>query len=114
MTPLTPVTSWSNESLGSCAVVDPYAAHPSDDAWPTAVQPCDDIDYFLPPPNPAHRLDYPLTPHDHQRLALHAALTVAGIPPMPEDRAVIDQLSALPADVNNTLQRWLHHAWFCK
>ncbi|MGW3942258.1 hypothetical protein [Streptomyces phaeochromogenes] len=26
-----------------------------------------------------------------------------------EDRAVIDQLSALPADVNTVLQRWLHH-----
>ncbi|WP_369028970.1 MULTISPECIES: hypothetical protein [Streptomyces] len=110
MTPLTPLTPWSNEGLGACAVVDPYAAHPGDDAWPTAAQPCDDLDYFLPPPNPAHRLDHPLTPHDHQRLALHAALTVAGIPPMPEDRAVIDRLSTLPAEVNNTLQRWLHHA----
>jgi len=102
------MTPWSNESLGSCAV-DPYAAHPGDNAWPTPAQPCDDLDYFLPPPNPADLLAYTLTPHDEQRLALHAALTVAGIPPMPEDRAVIDQLSALPADVNNTLQRWLHH-----
>ncbi|WP_406470165.1 hypothetical protein [Streptomyces sp. NBC_01615] len=104
------MTPWSNESLSSCAVFDPYAAHPSDNAWPPPAQPRDDIDYFLPPPNPAHRLSYTLTPYDQQRLALHAALTAAGIPPMPEDRAVIDQLSALPADVNNTLQRWLHHA----
>ena len=103
------MTPWSNESLSSCAVTDPYAAHPSDHAWPTPAQPRDDIDYFLPPPNPAHRLSYTLTPHDQQRLALHAALTAAGIPPMPEDRAAIDQLSALPADINNTLQRWLHH-----
>jgi hypothetical protein len=29
---------------------------------------------------------------------------------MPEDRAVIDQISSLPADVNDVLQRWLHHA----
>ena len=103
------MTPWSNESLSSCAVTDPYAAHPSDHAWPTPAQPRDDIDSFLPPPNPAHRLSYTLTPHDQQRLALHAALTAAGIPPMPEDRAAIDQLSALPADINNTLQRWLHH-----
>ncbi|MEV1069248.1 hypothetical protein [Streptomyces sp. NPDC050263] len=104
------MTPWNNESLSTCAVVDPYAAHPGDTAWPTPVQHCDDLDHFLPPPNPAYRVGYLLAPHDQQRLALHAALTVAGIPPMPEDRAVIDQLSALPADVNNTLQRWLHHA----
>ncbi|WP_330285632.1 hypothetical protein [Streptomyces sp. NBC_00576] len=104
------MTPWSNESLSTCAVVDPYAAHPGDNAWPTFAEPCDDLDYFLPPPNPADRLNYVLSPHDEQRLALNAALTVAGIPPMPGDRAVIDQLSALPADVNNTLQRWLHHA----
>ncbi|ELP64488.1 hypothetical protein ACKI1I_02095 [Streptomyces turgidiscabies] len=103
------MTPWSNENLSSCAFVDPYAVCPSDSAWPTPAQSWDDIDYFLPPPNPAHRLDYPLPPHDQRRLALHAALTAAGIPPMPEDRAVINQLSALPADVNNVLQRWLHH-----
>ncbi|MCX4564258.1 MULTISPECIES: hypothetical protein [Streptomyces] len=104
------MTPWSNENLRSCAFVDPYAVHPGDGAWPTPAQPCDDIDYFLPPPNPAHRLSYTLAPRDQRRLALHAALTAAGIPPMPEDRAVIDQLSALSADVNIVLQRWLHHA----
>ncbi|MDX3458768.1 hypothetical protein PV396_43790 [Streptomyces sp. ME02-8801-2C] len=92
------MTPWSHENLTTCAVVDPYAAHP------------DGLDYFPPPPNPAHRLAYALTPRDEQRLALHAALTVAGIPPMPEDRAVIDSLSALPPEVNKTLQRWLHCA----
>ncbi|MER5473062.1 hypothetical protein ABZX90_10580 [Streptomyces sp. NPDC002935] len=101
---------WSNESLGSCAFVDPYAVQARDSAWPTLAEPRDDGDYFLPPPNPAQRLSYTLDPHDQRRLALHAVLTAAGIPPMPEDRAVIDQLSALPADVNNVLQRWLHHA----
>ncbi|MEU4617175.1 hypothetical protein [Streptomyces umbrinus] len=104
------MTPWSNENLSSYAVVDPYAVHPGDGTWPATAQPCDDIDYFLPPPNPAHRLSYTLAPHDQQRLALYAALTAAGIPPKPEDRAVIDQLSALPADVNTVLQRWLHHA----
>ncbi|MCX5008820.1 hypothetical protein OHB05_40560 [Streptomyces sp. NBC_00638] len=101
---------WSNENLSSCAFVDPYAAHPRDAAWPVQAQPRDDVDYFLAPPNPAQRLSYTLDPHDQRRLDLHAALTAAGIPPMPEDRAVIDQISALPADVNNALQRWLHHA----
>lgn len=104
------MTLWSNETLTSCAFVDPYAACPGDSAWPAPAQPCDDIDYFLPPPNPAHRLSYTLDPHDRRRLDLHAALTAAGIPPMPEDRAVIDQLSALPAGVNDVLRRWLHHA----
>ncbi len=46
---------------------------------------------------------------DARRLDLLAALTAAGIPPRPEDRAAIDQLSALPAEINATLRRWLHH-----
>jgi hypothetical protein len=104
------MTPWNSETLGSCAFVDPYAAHTRDAAWPTPDQPCDDVDSYLPPPDPARRLSYAIDPHDQRRLALHATLTAAGIPPMPEDRAVIDQISALPADVNDVLQRWLHHA----
>ncbi|WP_326728198.1 hypothetical protein [Streptomyces phaeochromogenes] len=105
------MTPWSNENLSSCAYADPYAApNPRDNTWPTPVQAGDDLDYFLPPPNPAERLTSVLAPRDERRLALNVALTAAGIPPMPEDRAVIDQLSALPADVNTVLQRWLHHA----
>ncbi|WP_405524381.1 hypothetical protein [Streptomyces canus] len=50
-----------------------------------------------------------LAPRDQHRLALHAALTVAGIPPRPEDRDAIDQLSALPSSINATLQRGLLH-----
>ncbi|MEU0430324.1 hypothetical protein ABZ153_01490 [Streptomyces sp. NPDC006290] len=103
------MTPWNSESLGSCAFVDPYAASSRDSAWPVPDQPCDDIDAYLPAPDPARRLGYTLDPHDQRRLDLHATLTAAGIPPMPEDRAVIDQISALPADVNNVLQRWLHH-----
>ncbi|WP_328551535.1 hypothetical protein [Streptomyces sp. NBC_00358] len=104
------MTPWSNESLSSCAFVDPYAVNPRGGAWPAPAQLGDDIDFLLPPPNPAHRLGYTLDPQDRRRLDLHATLTAAGIPPMPEDRAVIDQISALPADVNDVLQRWLHHA----
>ncbi|MFI1212416.1 hypothetical protein ACH4UV_32995 [Streptomyces sp. NPDC020802] len=103
------MTPWSDQSLGSCAYADPYAVPPRDDTWPAPAQACDDIDYFLPPPNPAERLSYVLAPRDERRLALHAALTTAGIPPLPEDGAVIDQLSGLSEDVNTVLRRWLHH-----
>ncbi|WRZ88378.1 hypothetical protein OHB54_04515 [Streptomyces sp. NBC_01007] len=104
------MSPWNNETLGSCAFVDPYAASSRDSVWPGAEGPFEDIDSHLPPPDPARRLGYIIDPHDQRRLALHATLTAAGIPPMPEDRAVIDQISALPADVNDVLQRWLHHA----
>ncbi|MEU8794086.1 hypothetical protein [Streptomyces sp. NPDC048643] len=100
---------WSNEALGSCAFGAHETALPREDSWPSPVQPSNDADVFLPPPNPAHRLRYTLDPQDQRRLALHAALTAAGIPPMPEDRAAIDQISALPPAVNTVLQRWLHH-----
>ncbi|MEU9137291.1 hypothetical protein AB0D33_15205 [Streptomyces sp. NPDC048404] len=104
------MTPWSSESLGSCAFADPYAVHPRETTVPAQAQPRDDGDFLLQPPNPAHRLGFTLDPRDQRRLALHATLTAAGIPPMPEDRAVIDQISALPEDVNEVLQRWLHHA----
>ncbi|MET7986995.1 MULTISPECIES: hypothetical protein [unclassified Streptomyces] len=103
------MTPWTSENLSSRAFVDPYAVQPRDSAWTAAVQPRDDVDFLLAPPNPAHRISYTLDPWDERRLALHATLTAAGVPPMPEDRAAIDQISALSADVNDVLQRWLHH-----
>jgi hypothetical protein len=87
--------------------VDPYAVDPAESAWPQAAG--QDMDCLLPPPNPAERLSTLITPRDQRRLALHAALTTAGIPPQPEDRDAIDQLSALPSSINTTLQRWLRH-----
>ncbi|MDH6554981.1 hypothetical protein M2160_009355 [Streptomyces sp. SAI-117] len=87
--------------------IDPYVGDPAEGAWPPAAR--QDTDFLLPPPNPAERLNILITPRDQRRLALHAALTTAGIPPRPEDRDAIDQLSALPASINTTLQRWLHH-----
>ncbi|WP_329297102.1 hypothetical protein [Streptomyces pseudovenezuelae] len=87
--------------------VDPYAADTAESAWPSAAG--QDTDCLLPPPNPAERLSIPITPREQRRLALHAALTAAGIPPRPEDRAAIDQLSTLPPSTHTTLQRWLHH-----
>jgi hypothetical protein len=86
---------------------DPYAADPAETAWPPAAA-GQDMDYLLPPPNPSERLNILIDPRDQHRLALHAALTAAGIPPRPEDRDAIDQLSALPPSINTTLQRWLH------
>ncbi|WP_339133942.1 hypothetical protein WJM95_31595 [Streptomyces sp. f51] len=103
------MTPWSSENLSSRAFVDPYAVLPQDSAWGAAAQSRDDVDALLPPPDPAHRIGYTLDPRDQRRLALHATLTAAGVPPMPEDRAAIDQISALPDDVNDVLQRWLHH-----
>ena len=88
--------------------VDPYAADPAETAWPSAAT-GQDMDYLLPPPNPSERLSVLIAPRDQRRLALHAALTTAGIPPLPEDRDAIDQLSALSPSINTTLQRWLHH-----
>jgi len=87
--------------------VDPYAADPAETAWPPAAG--QDTDCLLPPPNPAERLSILITPRDQRRLALHAALTAAGIPPRPEDRDAIDQLSTLSPSINTALQRWLSH-----
>ncbi|MFF7759362.1 hypothetical protein [Streptomyces griseorubiginosus] len=90
--------------------VDPYAGDPAQTSWPPAAAPAEqDMDYLLPPPNPSERLSTLIDPRDQRRLALHAALTTAGIPPRPEDRDAINQLSALPASINTTLQRWLNH-----
>ncbi|MFJ9150286.1 hypothetical protein ACIRP7_19850 [Streptomyces sp. NPDC102270] len=88
--------------------VDPYAAGPAQTIWPPAAAE-QDTDYLLPPPNPSERLNILIAPRDQRRLALHAALTAAGIPPRPEDRDAIDQLSALPDSINTTLLRWMHH-----
>ncbi|MFH8800559.1 hypothetical protein ACH4F6_13320 [Streptomyces sp. NPDC017936] len=64
-------------------------------------------DFLLAPPQPARRLDPALDPRDVRRLEIHAALTAAGIAPMPGDLEAIDRLSALPATVHTALHRWL-------
>ncbi|MER5756077.1 hypothetical protein [Streptomyces sp. NPDC002088] len=79
-------------------------------AWETTGSQESEGDYLLPPPHPAQRLNLLIGPRDQRRLDLHAVLTAAGIPPHPEDREAIEQLSALPDSVNASLQRWLHHA----
>ncbi|MEU1202762.1 hypothetical protein ABZ446_42030 [Streptomyces sp. NPDC005813] len=92
---------------------DPYACdEPGFSWWDRAAQPHeqDQGDHLLPPPNAAERLDITIDPRDRRRLDLHAALTAAGIPPLPEDREAIDRLSALPADINIAVRRWIEHA----
>ncbi|CAM5458222.1 hypothetical protein [Streptomyces aurantiogriseus] len=64
-------------------------------------------DFLLPPPNPAQRVDVVLDPRDVRRLEIHAALTIAGIAPMPGDLEAIEHLSSLPHSVHTALHRWL-------
>ncbi|MFD4131363.1 hypothetical protein [Streptomyces goshikiensis] len=47
---------------------------------------------------------------DHRRLALHAALTAAGIPPLAGDLRAIEALSALDDTVNAAIHRWIARA----
>ncbi|MFF5187515.1 hypothetical protein ACFY30_27755 [Streptomyces sp. NPDC000345] len=89
--------------------VDFYAVEAPDVLWPEPAGPRVEADQPLPPPNPAERLCFAVSPRDQRRIGLHAALTASGIPPRPEDRDAIDQLSALPDGVNAVLRRWLHH-----
>ncbi|MDQ8708382.1 hypothetical protein RCO28_38895 [Streptomyces sp. LHD-70] len=102
-------------------MTDPHVADSTFRTWPQD-------DFLLPPPNPAQRVDvFPepsaaptvpampavpavasvLDPRDLRRLELNAALTAAGIAPLPGDREAIDQLSALPHTVHEALHRWL-------
>ncbi|MFI9549685.1 hypothetical protein ACIHAR_38240 [Streptomyces sp. NPDC052016] len=103
------MTAIAVEHSSPHAFVDPYAVDDPASARPAAAGQCHDADYLLPPPNPAERLSLAIGPRDRRRLDLYAALTAAGIPPRPEDRDAIDQLSALSGSVNAALQRWLHH-----
>jgi hypothetical protein len=90
--------------------LDPYACdEPGSSWWDSAAQQRAEDDYPLLPPNPAHRLDITIDPRDRRRLDLHAALTAAGIPPRPEDREAIEQLSTLPAGINAAVRRWIQH-----
>ncbi|MDI3387713.1 hypothetical protein QIS99_16120 [Streptomyces sp. B-S-A8] len=82
----------------------PHVADSTFRTWPQD-------DFLLPPPNPAQRMEPSraavLDPRDLRRLELNAALTAAGIAPLPGDREAIDQLSALPHSVHEALHRWL-------
>ncbi|MFI7503986.1 hypothetical protein ACIBVL_37005 [Streptomyces sp. NPDC049687] len=103
------MTTTAPEHGAAHAYVDPYAVDVAEVVWPKPADSDRDMDYLLPPPNPAERLGLTISPRDQRRIDLHAALTSAGIPPYPDDRDAIEQLSALSDNVNAALQRWLHH-----
>ncbi|MEV4948560.1 hypothetical protein [Streptomyces sp. NPDC053755] len=63
----------------------------------------------LPAPAPASRLPMPLEPEDRRRLDLHAALTTAGVAPLPGDLAAIEALCRLDDATHTALQRWITH-----
>ncbi|MGW7439217.1 hypothetical protein [Streptomyces sp. NPDC054849] len=54
------------------------------------------------------RLTWSLQPSDRRRLDLHAALTAAGIPPLPGDLAAIRTLSSLDDTTHAALVRWIN------
>lgn len=64
-------------------------------------------DYPLPAPAPSSRLSIRLEPSDRRRLELHAALTTAGIAPLPGDLDAIEALCTLDDTTHIALRRWL-------
>ncbi|MGW1887065.1 hypothetical protein [Streptomyces sp. NPDC001970] len=64
-------------------------------------------DFLLAAPEPERRVPMQLSPMDRRRLDLHAALTTAGIPPLPGDLEAIEALCLLDDRTNATLQRWI-------
>ncbi|WP_256355849.1 hypothetical protein [Streptomyces sp. PKU-EA00015] len=81
-------------------VDDPGTSHISYDGL-------DSGDYVLPAPDPGRRVSLPLEPADRRRLDLHAALTTAGIAPLPGDLAAIEALCTLDDTTHAALQRWI-------
>ncbi|MFD3531668.1 hypothetical protein [Streptomyces sp. NPDC058661] len=61
----------------------------------------------LPDAAPPTRLPDRLEPTDRRRLELHAALTTAGIAPLPGDLDAIEALCALDDTTHTALRRWL-------
>ncbi|MEU3693156.1 hypothetical protein [Streptomyces narbonensis] len=64
-------------------------------------------DYPLPALGPTSRVSIPLEPADRRRLELHAALTTAGIAPLPGDLDAIEALCTLDDTTHIALRRWL-------
>ncbi|MEU3430592.1 hypothetical protein [Streptomyces gardneri] len=60
-----------------------------------------------PLPAPTNRLPIRLEPADRRRLELHAALTTAGIAPLPGDLDAIEALCTLDDTTHIALRRWL-------
>ncbi|MFE9134575.1 hypothetical protein [Streptomyces sp. NPDC007355] len=64
-------------------------------------------DSFLSAPTPSACPSPRLEPADRRRLELHAALTTAGIAPLPGDLDAIEALCALDDTTHTALRRWL-------
>lgn len=60
-----------------------------------------------PAPDPGRRLPLVMAPADRRRLELHAALTRAGVAPVPGDLHAVEALSALDDTVNEAVRRWI-------
>ncbi|MFF5923709.1 hypothetical protein ACFY8C_36120 [Streptomyces flavochromogenes] len=64
-------------------------------------------DWLEPDAAPSSGLSDRLQPVDRRRLELHAALTTAGIAPLPGDLDAIEVLSTLDDTTHSALRRWL-------
>ncbi|MEU2235157.1 hypothetical protein [Streptomyces vietnamensis] len=104
-------------TTGTAALLDldPYRfpTAPVDDLPELTPGVCDRVepgDCLLPVPEPGNRLSSPLEPADRRRLELHAALTTAGIAPLPGDLDAIEALCQLADTTHVALRRWINHA----
>lgn len=93
--------------LDDLSTLEPPTAPTMADALDHAALDHAALDYPLPPPAAATRLSFPLEPADRRRLELHAALTTAGIAPLPGDLAAIEALCTLDDSTHIALQRWI-------
>ncbi|MGW7467873.1 hypothetical protein ACWGJT_25195 [Streptomyces xantholiticus] len=104
------MTGWQLPPMtpDTASAVDPYrfpgATAVDDRPRPTVPEP---VDYLLAAPDPDRRVPVPLEPADRRRLDLHAALTTAGIAPLPGDLAAIEALCTLDDTTHAALQRWI-------
>ncbi|MFF3291660.1 hypothetical protein [Streptomyces sp. NPDC003023] len=107
------MTGWQASTITPAAgfTADPYrfpgAAVLDERPEPAAHPVFEPGDYFLAAPDPDRRVPLPLEPADRRRLDLHAALTAAGIAPLPGDLAAIEALCALDDTTHTALQRWI-------
>jgi hypothetical protein len=117
------MTGWHTPTMtpDAAATADPYrfpgATALDDRPQPSALSGTDTADYLLAAPDPVdtllaapdpdQRVPLSLEPADRRRLDLHAALTTAGIAPLPGDLAAIDALCALDDTTHTALQRWI-------
>lgn len=110
MTPDTAAMADPYRFPGATAVEDqprPPVALSASDAVDYLLAAPDPVDGLLAAPDPGQRVPLPLEPADRRRLDLHAALTTAGIAPLPGDLAAIEALCALDDTTHTALQRWI-------